>query len=76
MPGRANHSVLEAVPGIWETALLKGILDEGWGAELDCAGIVPSEDREDVEGYALSSDRWNIGQCLMNLNVTVMNEYQ
>ena len=57
-PGKANHTVLEAIPGSWETATLNGeLLDEGWGATMGCPGIVPSEDGEEIEGYVLSSDR-------------------
>ena len=57
-PGRTNHSVLEPIPGTWETATLKGyLLDEGWGATMGFPGIVPSEDGEEIKGYVLSSDR-------------------
>ena len=56
-PGRPNHSVLKDMPGRWETAMLKGkLLDEGWGSELGCPGIVPSDDVEEVEGFVFSSD--------------------
>ncbi|MDJ0777018.1 MAG: gamma-glutamylcyclotransferase family protein [Gammaproteobacteria bacterium] len=56
-PGRPNHVVLEQIPGYWEKATLKGnLLDEGWGSEFGCPGIVPSEDGEEVEGYVFSSD--------------------
>lgn len=51
-PGRANHSVLAAIPGLWEIAKLKGkLLDEGWGSKMGCPGIVPSDEGEEVEGY-------------------------
>ena len=57
-PGRANHGVLEAIPGFWETATLKGkLLDEGWGAKLGCPGILPSDDGEEVKGYVFSSNQ-------------------
>lgn len=57
-PGKANHGVLENVPGAWEVATLKGkLLDEGWGADLGCPGIVPSKDGEEVEGHLLTSAR-------------------
>lgn len=56
-PGRLNHSVLEDIPGYWGTATLKGkLLDEGWGSELGCPGIVPSDEGEEVEGFIFSSD--------------------
>lgn len=56
-PGRANHSVLEAIPGLWEIAKLKGnLLDEGWGSKMGCPGVVPSDEGEEVEGYVFSSD--------------------
>jgi len=56
-PGRANHRVLESIPGIWEAAILKGkLLEEGWGSKLGCPGIVPSDEGEEVEGYVFTSD--------------------
>ena len=56
-PGKPNHSVLEHIPGHWEAATLKGkLLDEGWGSELGCPGIVPSEEGEQVEGFVFSSE--------------------
>ncbi|MCO7223527.1 gamma-glutamylcyclotransferase [Pleionea sp. CnH1-48] len=56
-PGRVNHHVLANVPGNWESASLKGhLFYEGWGADMGCPGIVPSETGESVEGYVLSSD--------------------
>lgn len=56
-PGRANHKVLEAIPGSWEAATLRGILlQEGWGAAMGCPGIIPKEDGEEVEGFVFSSE--------------------
>lgn len=56
-PGRANHKVLEGIPGSWEAATLKGtLLQEGWGAAMGCPGIVPTENGDEVEGFVLSSD--------------------
>ena len=56
-PGRANHNVLESIPGSWEAATLKGtLLQEGWGAAMGCPGIVPTENGDEVEGFVLSSD--------------------
>ena len=55
-PGQANHHVLSAIPGSWKAATLQGrLLNEGWGSELGCPGIVPSHDGEEVEGYVLCS---------------------
>ena len=56
-PGKPNRGVLESIPGTWEAASLKGkLLDEGWGSELGCPGIVPSDEGEEVEGFLFSSD--------------------
>ena len=56
-PGQANHDVLESIPGTWEAAVIKGnLLDEGWGSEMGCPGIVPSEDGEEVNGHVLTSE--------------------
>ena len=44
-PGRANHHILEGIPGSWEAATLKGsLLQEGWGVAMGYPGIVPTED--------------------------------
>jgi len=62
-PGRANHEVLQDIPGSWEAATLRGtLLEEGWGAAMGCPGIVPSVDGDEVEGFVFSSahlaDHW------------------
>ena len=62
-PGRANHKVLESIPGLWEAATLRGaLLQEGWGAAMGCPGIAPTEDGDEVEGFVFSSahlaDHW------------------
>ena len=62
-PGRANHKVLENIPGSWEAATLRGtLLQEGWGVAMGCPGIVPTEDGDEVEGFVFSSahlvDHW------------------
>ncbi len=55
-PKRANHKVLENIPGSWDAATLKGTLfKEGWGIEMGYPGIIPSDDGEEVEGFVLSS---------------------
>lgn len=55
-PGRSNHDVLEHVPGTWQKATLTGrLINEGWGAEQGCPGIIPAVDGEAVSGYLLSS---------------------
>ena len=57
-PGRANHDVMRPIAGEWTAATLKGrLLEEGWGAEMGCPGIVPDENGGDVDGFVLSSDR-------------------
>ena len=57
-PGRPNHKVLADIPGHWEAATLKGkLVHEGWGAELGCPGILPSDEGEAVEGFIFSSSQ-------------------
>ena len=57
-PGKANHHLLEELPGSWQAATLKGrLLDEGWGSKLGSPGILPSNDGEAVEGFVLTSKR-------------------
>lgn len=84
-PGRANHKVLERVPGSWESAMLKGTLvQEGWGAAMGCPGIIPAEegdkDGDEVEGFVFTSaqlaDHWSMldefeGDGYKRVSVTV-----
>lgn len=63
-PGRANHQVLQNIPGSWEAATLRGVLrQEGWGAAMGCPGIIPNADGDEVEGFVFSStqlaDHWS-----------------
>ena len=56
-PGKPNHKILADVPGEWKQAMLRGVLiEEGWGSEMGCPGIVPTEDGEEVDGYVFSSE--------------------
>ena len=56
-PGRPHHEVLKGIPGTWEAATLKGtLLQEGWGAEVGCPGIIPAADGDEVEGFVFSSE--------------------
>jgi len=69
-PGRPNHNVLQNIPGSWEKARLKGkLLDEGWGSEYGCPGIVPSDEGEDVEGFVFSSE-------YLSENWPMLDEYE
>lgn len=55
-PGMPNHHVLENIPGRWEEATLKGkLVNEGWGADYGCPGIVPGAEGTDVSGFVFSS---------------------
>ena len=55
-PGRPNERVLEAVPGVWEPATVRGdLLPEGWGAGVGFPGIVLDEQGSEVEGFVFSS---------------------
>ena len=56
-PGRANHGVMQTIPGSWTEATLRGrLLDEGWGADMGCPGIVPDEDGMAVDGFVFASE--------------------
>ena len=56
-PGQPNHHVMEKIPGTWEEASLKGtLLNEGWGSDMGCPGIVPSEEGQEVKGFLFSSE--------------------
>ncbi len=56
-PGQANHNILENIPGTWEAATLRGTLfQEGWGVEMGCPGIIPTDDGDKVEGFVFLSE--------------------
>lgn len=56
-PGRSNHGMMQAIPGAWEPATLKGYrLDEGWAARTGYPGIAPSGPDHEVSGYVFSSE--------------------
>ena len=43
-PGRPNEHKLRDIDGIWEEAIVKGILhQEGWGADMGYPGIILNE---------------------------------
>ena len=80
-PGRPNHYVLEDIAGSWEVAFLKGtLLQEGWGAEMGCPGIVVGDEGDEVEGFLFCSDQlsehWSMlddfeGEGYSRVSVTV-----
>lgn len=50
-PGQVNHGQLSHLDGTWSKGTIRGrLMDEGWGAELGCPGIVidPQGDAVDV----------------------------
>ena len=55
-PGKANHDKLAHLSGSWVTANVRGVLiEEGWGADHGCPGLIMDEDGEVVSGYLLTS---------------------
>ena len=55
-PGRPNAHLMDGIPGTWETATVKGILlQEGWGAEFGCPGMVLDERGAEIHGFIFSS---------------------
>jgi len=50
-PGKQNHGVLSDLAGTWEQAIINGTLvNEGWGAEHGCPGLIPSTDAPEIHG--------------------------
>jgi len=56
-PGKQNHGVLSDLAGTWEQAIINGTLvNEGWGAEHGCPGLIPSTDAPEIHGYLFTSN--------------------
>ncbi len=57
-PGKQNHGILKDIPGQWVAATVKGkIFDEGWGSELGCPGMIPSDEGDEIKGFLFTSDQ-------------------
>lgn len=64
-PGGDNHHLLSSISGSWEVATLTGrLLNEGWGAELGCPGMILSDSGEEIAGWVFASkdlsDHWSM----------------
>ena len=57
-PGGCNASVLVALTGVWQPAVVKGVLvDAGWGAALGYPGLRLTDDGNKISGMVfMSSD--------------------
>jgi len=56
-PGESNHSVLSDLSGEWERATVTGkLINEGWGSEHGCPGLIPSSEGSEIQGYLFTSD--------------------
>ena len=57
-PGRSNEHVLKEIGGVWENATVRGRLrQEGWGAEMGYPGIDLSENKEEIEGFLVTTQQ-------------------
>lgn len=55
-PGRKNHHLLEAVPGQWQTAEIRGrLVNAGWGYQSGFPALIPDTQGQLIEGYLFSS---------------------
>lgn len=62
-PGQPNEHVLADLEGDWIAASVRGFLyEEGWGAMMNCPGIVPDDAGDRVDGFLFRSaqlpDHW------------------
>lgn len=49
-PGGPNHYILENIPGIWSSGIVRGYLEEsGWGAKIGFPGLHLSEQGDEIE---------------------------
>ncbi|MEP1209788.1 MAG: gamma-glutamylcyclotransferase family protein [Rhizobiaceae bacterium] len=49
-PGRVNHDQLAGLAGRWLQGTVRGrLMEEGWGADLGCPGIIMQADGDIVE---------------------------
>ncbi len=55
-PGRPNDHVLAEVPGDWEPAQVRKLLEQGWGAALGFPVIELNAGGDVVDGFLFTSD--------------------
>ncbi|WP_046004510.1 gamma-glutamylcyclotransferase family protein [Pseudoalteromonas rubra] len=56
-PGRVNAHILAELTGKWQSATVKGQLqNEGWGAKLGYPGLILDEHPGEVTGLVFTSD--------------------
>ena len=56
-PGGINHDKLAHLSGTWITATVSGtLIEEGWGADHGCPGLILDGAGEVVSGYLLTSE--------------------
>lgn len=55
-PGRVNHHQISKLNGFWRKGIVKGrLLEEGWGAQHDCPGIILDPAGGPVDVYIFES---------------------
>ena len=73
-PGGPNHYILENIPGIWSTGIVRGYLEEsGWGAKIGFPGLHLSEQGDEIEVKLFESE--NLSDLLKQLDDFEGDEY-
>ena len=74
-PGKPNEHIMQEIGGEWHPAKVKGhLVNEGWGAEQGCPGIIPSPEGEWVNGHVFVSE--NLARHWRYLDSFEGEEYQ
>jgi gamma-glutamylcyclotransferase (GGCT)/AIG2-like uncharacterized protein YtfP len=55
-PGQANNGQLSGLKGTWRKGTVKGeLVEEGWGAELGCPGLILKRSGQVVDVFVFES---------------------
>ena len=57
-PNKPNQHIMEEIGGEWTHATIKGrLVEEGWGAEMGCPGLILDDKGDEIHGHIFSSPR-------------------
>ena len=73
-PGGPNHYILENIPGIWSSGIVRGHLEEsGWGAKIGFPGLHLSDQGDEIDVKLFESE--NLYDLLKQLDDFEGDEY-
>lgn len=73
-PGGPNHYILENIPGIWSTGIVRGHLEEsGWGSKIGFPGLRLSDQGDEIDVKLFEAE--NLSDLLKQLDDFEGDEY-